>query len=356
MNQLDATNSPIKTCLILVCGPPGIGKSTFCTELNAYIKTKSNHKTFLISYDDLIDPELESSLIGEHQNDWKSARNMIFQLVKSLVAYLNQSESKHFEDFLSVQDRFTSTVSMTETYDLIKQGFLKAIIGSNFNENSNCNNLIFLDDLFYYESMRYSFYKLAIELKCAYMSFCFKAENLNFLISRNFNRDHAKKLDQKVIENIFEKFEYSNRNEWESFFSRVELINESFRIDKTYLINSSEFILNKMKEFGEFLDTRKLAELIQVNHQNDEKALKLVHECDLVLRKLISEKISTNQLDKKVRSIMGQELSKKKSKILNEIKLDLNGIKTRLLDKVFDEDLEKRLVLIENEIKILLEH
>ena len=83
--------------LVLVIGAPGIGKSTFCRNLHRFIWSMSNQsqsqhmRSFLISYDDLMDQSIEKQVIEEMEtNEWKSLRQFILKLVQVFVEFLQQ--------------------------------------------------------------------------------------------------------------------------------------------------------------------------------------------------------------------------------------------------------------------------
>ena len=250
MQVTDRHLDTIRTSFILICGSPGIGKTTFSNQLRIHA-SKRGLTTFLISYDDLIDTQLESRLILGNENgpDWKSARMHIARLVKALVCFIDQSEIQHFETFLTTQIDPIMEPESSDSHTLIEKRFLKAI-GKHFTVSA-CN-LIILDDLFYYASMRHTFYKLAVELACGYMSFCFRVDSLDFLLGRNATREPTKRLDAKIIANVYAKFEYASENEWEREFTRdvnqtwvIRLSNSKFAMHLHWLIQCSTFLKKK---------------------------------------------------------------------------------------------------------------
>lgn len=339
---------PTCCCILVVSGCPGIGKTTFSQQICDYIQQReSMFKPFLLSYDDLIDTELESHLItNTNENEWKQARNFIIYLVKLFVNFLMMNEASRgmLDDFLETETRHDSSNFKL----LVRKRFLN-LIHKMFYSRQNQNehyNLIVLDDLFYYESMRYSFFKLAIELECAYVSFCFKAESLELLLERNSSREMSKKLNESVIRNVWEKFEYPNENIWENGFSRVELVTRSFKIDESYFSETLVDIGERIKKFGEFLEKRKLDE-ISKKHVESEQVFSLSHECDLILRKLIGEKLAKVS-DKNEKSSIAQKFSSAKASILNEIKLDSNDLRTRLMGQ---NDENERVAILEKEFE-----
>jgi len=356
-----------RTCFLLVSGVPGIGKTTFSQQLSHYIQKRSDtFKAFLISYDNIIDTELESFLIAnsnnsggtsneETQNEWKQARNFVVYLIKLLVIHLTMSQAKAtLENFIENETHHDSSNQLSfNLKTLLTKRFLISIQNDLSQQNQNkLNNLIVIDDLFYYESMRYSFFKLAIDLECAYVSFCFKSESLELLLERNSNRETPKQLKNSIIKNVWEKFEFPNENIWEINFSRVELVTKTFKIGESYLSESVVEILDKMNKFYDFLAERKLNEINKTNRQiESEQSFSLIHECDLVLRKLIGEKLSLIG-DKKEKNVAAQKFSISKNLILNEIKLDSNDLRTRLMTHLGqNDDKEKRICFLENEFR-----
>ncbi len=339
---------PTCCCILVVSGSPGIGKTTFSQQICDYMQNRQRMlKPFLISYDDLIDTELESHLIANtNENEWKQARNFIIYLVKLFVNYLMMNEASRgtLDDFLETETRNDSSNFKL----LIKKRFLNLIHKMLYSQQnqSEHGNLLVLDDLFYYESMRYSFFKLAIELECAYVSFCFKAETLELLLERNSSREMSKRLNELVIRNVWEKFEFPNENIWENGFSRVELVTHSFKIDESYLNETVVDIGERIKKFREFLEKRKLDE-ISKKHVESEQVFSLSHECDLILRKLIGEKLAKVS-DKNEKSSIAQKCSIAKGSILNEIKLDFNDLRTRLMGQ---NDENERFVILEKEFQ-----
>ena len=115
-----------------------------------------------------------------------------------------------------------------------------------------------------------------------------------------------------------------------------------------------------MGQFGAFLAKRKFdAALRKSRREESMTAFNLVHESDLVLRKLVGERLAS-LADATQKSALGKELAKKKLRILGEIKSDLNGFRNRLLamcsssdDTNLDGDKDISRV-IECEIKLML--
>lgn len=161
--------------------------------------------------------------------------------------------------------------------------------------------------------MRQIYYRLALNLQCTYFNFCLKPEDLDFLKYRNSNRPLEDRLTHGTIENIFQKFEYPYNIVWEKNFCHVQKVPEIAQSDLELGI-----ILEGVVKFNNFL----------VKNKNENERLmisrcygsvkSLVHECDLVLRKLITNCIADLETTDKSKKAIA--LSKAKAKVLNQLK------------------------------------
>ena len=366
-----------KIGLVLASGPPGAGKSTFTSELSSCISriesqiridqelTEPNSlfiKSFAISFDHVIDKNLENQLVNNKKYassnsdssssvyDWKSARSLIHSLVKLFIKYLNSS---NFNELCmsSLNELINSSLDKSMANHEIKDRFLGCIEAGLPKAQLKPDvravyYVILLDDLFYYESMRHAYYKLAIELECGYFTFCFRASELSFLFGRNKSRELSKQLDESIIENVYAKFEFPK--DWEVNFSRVLDVDTNFSLNSEYLISSVCLIIRKMNEFSSYLDKLKLEMSVKAE-QNCSNKLNLVHESDLILRKLIGARLSSLDLDKNEKAKLAVELNKAKMNILNSLKL--NESENYGLICLFNEN---RFDLIEKELELKL--
>lgn len=364
-----------KIGLVLASGPPGAGKSTFTSELSSCISriesqirlgqelTEPNSlfiNSFAISFDHVIDKNLENQLVNNKKyassnsdssssvHDWKSARSLIHSLVKLFIKYLNSSDLNELS-MSGLNELINSSLDESASNHEIKDRFLGCIEAGLPKAQLKPDvravyYVILLDDLFYYESMRYAYFKLAIELECGYFAFCFRASELSFLLARNQSRELSQQLDESIIENVYAKFECPK--DWEVNFSRVIDVDASFRLNSEYLISSACLIVRKMSEFSSHLDKLKLE--VSVKAEQSSK-LNLVHESDLMLRKLIGTRLSGLDLAKSEKVKLAAELNKAKTNILNSLKL--NESENYGLICLFNEN---RFDLIERELELKL--
>ena len=236
---------------------------------------------------------------------------------------------------------------------LIKQRFLSSI-SRQLSSNEYKNTLILLDDLFYYESMRHSYFKLAIELECVYVSLLFKCESVDLLLKRDAVREPPRRVGERVVRKVFEKFEFFDHNDWESNFSRIELVDANSIIDHSYLEEFLRFVLDKAGLLKEFLAQRKQADSSR-EISNGEKTFSLAHQSDLVLRRLVSQRLASESLSKSDKARLSKELAARKSAILDEIKTDSNGLRSRLTTLYLAQsDETERYIFLEKEFKLRL--
>ena len=335
-----------KITLILISGPPGIGKTQFtCDLVNYILEAKPELQPIKLHYDQLIDKQLETSLI--ENNEWKRGREDVKTLVQLFIEYLSQlytSSCKHFEGYLA---KIPQTTGIDFT---IKQNFLCSIEKLGERSNEVVHYFILLDDNFYYESMRYSFFKfcLASSSECSYFSISFRTDNLQLLVARNCVRNVATRVSQSVLVNMLAKFEYSKDCSWESKFClQITDVNEILDFGS---------ILNMVAENdARFLEFRKERiqekERLQIN--NPDYVRNFVHECDLMLRKLVKEKLlaSIGIMDKKETERVGRQLAEKKTNILSQIKEMDSELHKKLWPEFCDGG---DFNLIENELRLKL--
>jgi tRNA uridine 5-carbamoylmethylation protein Kti12 len=352
------TNAIVKveSGVLLVCGVPGIGKSTLSSKLHEYINLQRNVWSFLLSYDEIINTSLENELIKT--NGWKFSRYFLMKLVRVLICLLNNypnlsslekcidQEIKLFSDHDFVSNLNDSILDLIKTkFNQIVQVELAKFLETK-NRGESVRFIVILDDVFYYESMRYCFYKQSIDLQCSYISLCLKADDLNILLERNKYRDINKQLSESIIVNIFQKFDYPNDLEWEKNFTHIFLTENINLNDSSYLANIFERIDLTFKKFNSFLvDLNEKFKLNEENLRLSKHSIEnLIHKSDLILRKLISDKLKEN-LNRNEKIELASKLNQRKAIILNEFKsLDKKNELNFLFDNQF----------IENELKFKL--
>ncbi|CAF0743780.1 unnamed protein product [Brachionus calyciflorus] len=333
-------NSKVKIIYLLVSGCPGVGKSTFCKKLDQFITdnfdAQLNNKTsiisLLIAYDEIVDKQIEYELINQNESEWKSSRIFLQSLVINLGKFLYQNHlnssslsklSNYFDNSsLNIQENIRVSIQKNFINSLENQ--IKKLGLLNLKNQNEIYFTIILDDIFYYESMRHLYFKSALSQEfSSFFSLCFKTSNLEFLLERNQTREPNAKLENTIIQNIFSKFEYPNRIDWESKFSKVDLVDENIEFFGLHFENLIKILLENHHNFSEFRCEKVLEEKNkELNLINGQKSCQnLIHECDLILRRLVKTKLSeAYYYDKKELKNMAENIHKNKSKILERIK------------------------------------
>lgn len=285
--------------LVLVCGPPAIGKTKLTDDFHRHVTTIAEHESrprrsmcsFKIHYDDVIDTRLESQLV--ENNEWKKARETIQQLVCSLIDSLLEpttvSSTNTRQKLSQIGEHATSSDRMVvENFTRVLESDLASL-----DRHRDCREfLILLDDVFYYESMRYALYR-ALFIRCreccsSYFSVCLHTSDLDMLTRRNHSRAADRRVSDESIEKIFRRFEQPK--EWELPHSHSIEINTSnvlFDLDSllTRIVDNHETFCAIVSKFRDSMMQTSSDTFVDTNRN-------LAHESDLILRRLVKEKLS----------------------------------------------------------------
>ena len=338
--------------LILICGPPGIGKSTLLSNLLNTFRFKSlNSKVWALSFDKIIDKSLEDILINHKLNissrEWKTARGIVSALTSTLIDFLQSFTCTL--TFAQLQDFYDSKLDKclndSNYFNVLKKNYL-GLLKEQFNfESTPARYFIILDDIFYYESMRSVYYRLACHQdKVNYFSYCLKAHTLEFLINRNRSRPADEQLEDRVVESIFNKFDHPDRVGWEREFSHVQMSSYSTSLDHEIVV---DIILNGLERFKVFKLTNQTKELVL--RKNTKSVL---HESDLTLRKLINTKLREVSVDQKAYQAM--QLNQIKANILSRLRHLNDNQNIELFFNLHDSLLNTDLSCFENQLKLCL--
>ncbi len=337
--------------IVLLCGMPASGKSTFGQNLCNFIyELNSTHgpvyEPFLFSYDSIIDSSLESAII--ETLEWKTARLLIKKLIKKFVDYLCVDSAQQAQ---SVNDFYNTFHLENNLYKALLSNFLRTAQlnidnNSHLTHKSNVNHkIVILDDNFYFESMRHEFFKLisCLELtkRTAYFCVFFECNKIELLLKRNSKRDLNSRISDEIIQKMFEKFEYqNNRLDYEREFSLTLHINEKFKFEKDFFIKFLDQLEQNHTCFFNFKSDIVAKDLkkIEMLKLSQESTKNLLHQCDLILRRLTTEKISKSSKDH-----LKQILDCKKT-ILNEIKVSESEIFKRFASNINDLNLIEEII------------
>jgi O-phosphoseryl-tRNA(Sec) kinase len=229
-----------KRVLICLVGLPAAGKSTLCSAL---LKHHTNFDIEHICYDNhikAVNHEVDPSA-------WNKARQSL-------------------------------------NYDIIK-----TVSGSA--DNYNRSKIYLLDDNFYYRSMRKEILHIAQKNSCVFGQIVFQV-TLELSKSANLNRDDTI-VTQETIQKMFDLMEYPSEA-WERHvlhLRELTAFTESSLDDRVdQVLQFVDFLCKQQPEKDPSLDERKK------EADRDKTLNDVVQQCDILLRKIISQRIKTDRL------------------------------------------------------------
>ena len=193
------------------------------------------------------------------------------------------------------------------------------------------------------------YFRLAFNHKFSYFSYCIRPIDLEFLMHRNDSRCTEQKLSSLIIENIFSKFEYPNRIVWEQDFCYIQTDEEPIKS----IEDKSNVIMSGLQKFNEYLVIVQKEQAVLEESRTTGEVKSLVHEADLVLRKIVSSTlIAANSVDKVQ---LAQQLNTNKNRVLNELRrleslencalyFKLNSLLLSSEKKEFEDELKRRIL------------
>ena len=211
-----ATEIQPRVCLVVLVGLPGVGKTTFCNKLNAFLtenESASELKLGLlhVCYDKLLPistqkemawsakkEDRDPTLVGQLENEenFKSCRKNFVAMTDKIIC--------SFKQRLDIQESDQFTKSIQWQYD---------------NALKKDDVLIVIDDNNYYHSMRYEYFQLARHRTTGFCEIYFKPDNLQTVFFNNSKRLDDEKIPEKVINSMNNRIEPPNpfQNPWEQF-------------------------------------------------------------------------------------------------------------------------------------------
>eukprot|EP00944_MAST-04C_sp_MAST-4C-sp1_P010263 g10263.t1 len=183
-------NNSVKytTCICMVGGLPGAGKTSLVQALKSTSPGVSNKAptVFYISFDRVYNLAQQGPFDA---NAWRDSRKCIFQKVEQLVSCLESRKSLSDKALLQGVDIFSIPETAFST------------------SSSSVENIILLDDNFYYKSMRHVFFRIAQEKQICFGQLFLKA-SVRTCMERNRLRTGVEKVPETVIERMNEIFEW----------------------------------------------------------------------------------------------------------------------------------------------------
>lgn len=279
-------------CIVLICGPPACLKSTLIKILRLifneqqitnlqYISIKKlfqiqsnlvQHK--FLSFDDLF-LNYENGII-ENEFNWKCYRSLIANEIEKLILNNNQEN-------ISILNLKYSSQILNRLYQILG--------------NLNNENILFIEDNFYYSSMRHRYYQIAQRAQIGFLTIHLSSD-LSIALERNEKRELSQRVSKNSIENIYSKYEFSN----------------------------DDFIINTTNRGITSEDLNKTLQRIEYACHHPEKMIDMINSEQRRIETEINENNFLYQIDQKLRKFISKYLKQEfenneKYQIVNEKKL-----------------------------------
>jgi energy-coupling factor transporter ATP-binding protein EcfA2 len=299
-------------CIVLICGPPACLKSTlvqilrlifndqqilnlafFCVKKLDEILFKKNDIKIqynFLSFDDLF-YGYENEIIQNELN-WKFYRLLIADEIEKIILSKIQNN-------LQSNLKYSSQI-LDRLYQSLK--------------NLNNENIIFIEDNFYYSSMRHRYRQIAQRAQIGFVSIHLYS-NLSIALQRNQKREISKRVSNISIENIYSKYELSNDD---LVINTTDRGLTSEHLNK--ILQRIEQACNEPEQQINIIDDEQRRRETEINQQN------FIYQIDQRLRKFISkylkEEFSNNEKFKIVneKKIYAEMINDKRQKFLDLIR------------------------------------
>lgn len=255
--------------IVCVMGIPAAGKTTFCNALKNMLAAEKHHPFVLchICYDKLFSFEKQQEMV--RNTTLKMSRDWLVDLVEILLGKNGENAS---EDLKRMKQRVLEDNDLTE-------------------KCAAANSTVFVvDDNLYYRSMRYKYIQLARKYETGFGSIFLDCE-LDVALRRNAEREEPVPKDAMLTMASKMEEPVPSKNSWEEHSITIRSKDAG---DEATLDDSLKFIAgvlkNPLREVDDDSAQKELAKSITSSN--------LLHQADIVLRKLVGEKIR-QQLEKK---------------------------------------------------------
>ncbi len=206
-----------------------------------------------ISFDELF-RDYENEII-QNEFNWKLYRAMIADEIEKIILLQR-------ENTLPSNLRYSSQI-----LDRLYQSM----------ENLNKENIIFIEDNFYYSSMRHRYRQIAQRAQIGFVSIHLYS-NLSIALQRNRKRELSKRVSDVSIENIYSKYEFANDDLVIDTTDRGLTIEHLQRI-----LQRIEQACNEPEKQVNVIDEEQRQRDTEINQQN------FIYQIDQRLRKFISK-------------------------------------------------------------------
>jgi len=332
-----ASDQQQRICLVLLIGLPGVGKTTFCNDLKAFL-SESNATSSLnfgllhVCFDELLplskqremalaaqNENSQPSLDSEPEKNFKSCRKGVHSMINEIICSLKNKRT------LCQTDEVTKRMCLQ--YDLVCE---KDAV------------LIVIDDNNYYQSMRYEYFQLARQNEIGFCEIYLKPDSLRTVIFNNSKRPDDEKIPESVINAMNDKLEPPNpfKNPWEQFSFSISI--QSIEKDKN--IYNLEMCIDALKAAIEN-PVKSLPEIPKDKTDEAKAASRKIcstnvyHISDKILRTMLNHKIKQAMKEEDCNiAVLGQKMNSSRSEVLKDLKTSMNEyISEELIERLTNQ-------------------
>lgn len=317
-------------CLVLICGPPACLKSTLISILRCVFHEQypcdlrticlkkldgileRRMKYYFLSFDDLFAGYERE--IFENESNWKSYRSLIADEIERMIC---------------------NSTSIPMNSNLKHSPILLERLHHSLNP-SNRESILFIEDNFYYSSMRHRYRQIAQRAHLGFLSIHLHS-NLSTALQRNSKRDLSKRVSNISIENIYSKYELSDED------LRIDTTDRGLTSEHLQIIlRAIEQACAHPEEVRNVIDEEQRRKDREINEENR------LYQIDQRLRKYLSKyfkeefQIKEKFTDSNSKKIYAEKINKKRQEFLDLIRgkcLHINN--DHQIEQNFQEFLDK---------------
>jgi len=269
-------------------------------------KREHKYKYNFLSFDNLFFG-YENEII-QNESNWKLYRSLIANEIERIILLKTLDKSS------------TNLKYSSQILDRLSQSF----------ENLKNENILIIEDNFYYSSMRHRYRQIAQRAQIGFVSIHLYS-TLSIALQRNQNREISKRVSNLSIENIYSKYELSN---------------DDFMIDTTdrgltsghlnKILQRIEQACNEPEQQINIIDDEQQRQIAtEINQQN------MIYQVDQRLRKFISNYLKEEFSNRNKFNIKNEK--KLYAEMINEKRQTfLELIKQKFILLNDNEDVEQR--------------
>ena len=312
------------TCIVVLVGLPGSGKTELCKRLSERLRSEKS-TCIHVCYDQLISLEKQKNIILE-QGAWKEERGKIVSAVDSLLSGAEVEKSND-----------------NEMYRVLKKNYKRRE-----------KHTLLIDDNNYLQSMRHEYYQLCKKHKVGFAQLFISCET-ETATKFNLAREADQQVPNTVIKTMAAKLEIPNplKNKWEAF---------SFTINNNLSVKSEdhfEMIEAVIEAAAGNPVQEAIPEVSEEDRARDRVACSasVVHQADKILRNLVNRRMLSfkkSGLSREEMNTASKKIYSVKSEVLEDLKTGFTKLDRLVIDSVQNREpdsvlkLEKELESIFN--------